>query len=209
MMLMLAAASMAVTAGAQTEAMRAGAIPIESMDDFVRWVQQKPAPQGVFPRVKVATTGKKVYFPIVVSGLRPPEHGEIRLVGDFEILAPDGKAIVSAKQCCKFTITDHPEFRSAVLGPVFDLTFDPGDPKGSYTVRVSVTDGTRTVTGTEHFQYGSASASAPAVQVKDATPGASPAADAPPRRTFSHKDRTQCLDRPTNREIILCAEGAG
>ncbi len=158
--LMLAAASIAATAWAQTEAMHVVAMPIASMEDFKQWVAQKPAPKGVFPRLKVATAGKKVSFPIMVSGLHPPEHGELKLVGDLEILTPDGKVAFSARECCRFTITDHPDFRSAVLGPVIDMTFDPGDPKGTYTVRVSVSDGTRTATGTDHFSFGGASSTA-------------------------------------------------
>lgn len=209
MILMLAATSIAVNAGAQTEAMRADAMPIASVEDFTRWVQQKPVPKGVFPRLKVATAGKKVSFPILVSGLHPPEHGTVNLVGDLEILTPDGKVAFSGKQCCRFTITDHPDFKSAVLGPVIDMTLDPGDPKGTYTVRVSVTDGTRTATGSDTFQYGAASAPKISAMAKDAMPGAAPAADAPAPRTFPHKDRTECLDRPTNREIIRCAEGKG
>lgn len=207
--LMLAAASIAATAWAQTEAMHVVAMPIASMEDFKQWVAQKPAPKGVFPRLKVATAGKKVSFPIMVSGLHPPEHGELKLVGDLEILTPDGKVAFSARECCRFTITDHPDFRSAVLGPVIDMTFDPGDPKGTYTVRVSVSDGTRTATGTDHFSFGGASSTASAPRAMDATPSATPAGDAQPPRTFPHKDRTECLDRPTNREIIRCAEGKG
>lgn len=209
MLLVLAAASIAAPAAAQTEVMRADAMPIGSVEEFTRWVQQKPVPPGVFPRLKVATAGKKVSFPILVSGLRPPEHGTVNLVADLEILAPDGKSIFSGRRCCRFTITDHPDFHSAVLGPIIDMTFDPGDPKGTYTVSVSVTDGTHTAKGTDHFEYGDASAPAGVVQTKGAMPSVTPAADAPVKRTFSHKDRTECLDRPTNREIIRCAEGKG
>ena len=208
----------AAPVGAQQPTPEVSVMPIESMDDFMAWFK---APKGSYPRLQEAVPGKKVWFPIVVTGLRPPQHGEVRLVADFEMLGPDGKSIATQAACCSYTITDRPDIISAVLGHTMNVEFDPHDPKGVYTVRVTVHDGTRVVNASNTVRLGGPAAAdaRPAAEMRTGTHLALPDAktesasqqptkEVPPgpKRTFRHADRTACLDLPTPEEVIRCSE---
>jgi len=184
--------------------------PVESMDDFVAWVKTS---SGTFPRLGEAVPGKKVWFPIVVSGLHPPAHGELRLVADMELVGPDGKSLAAMPRCCSYTIADRPDIRTALLAPAMNVEFDRREPKGVYTVRASVSDGTTVIKASNTFRLGgpaepvlpgrslllpSAKEEAGEKMPVDVPPG--------PKRTFRHADRSDCLDLPTREDVIRCAE---
>jgi len=186
-------------------------LPVESMDGLARWFQQKPAPSGVYPRAQELVLGKKIYFPILVTRLDPSLHGPLELVGDIEIVAPDGKSQVM-KKCCRYSVADRSGIRTAILSNVPDFEMEATDKKGMYTLRTSVTDGQQTVAGTDQIRYGAPAkepaAANPAASAKTAARPDSPAQSEPAqRRSFSHTDRSRCLDLPTQAEVIRCAEG--
>lgn len=207
----------AIPAHAQQSPVELTVMPVDSMDGFMAWLK---SPQGMFPRMKEALPGKKVWFPIVVTGLHPPAHGEMRLVADLELFAPDGHSLASMPQCCSYTITDRPDILTAVLGPTMNVEFDAREPKGVYTVRVSVNDGSGTLKASNTFRLGGAAAADDAASTRrmetialphgpDAREESGrPPKDIPPapRRTFPHADRTECLDLPTPAEVIRCSE---
>ena len=201
---MTLAASAAI---AQQPGMGVNVFVVESVEDFKRWLQQEPAPQGLYPsRLKEVPAGKKVDFPILVSGLRPPEQGVVTLVGDVEFLAPDGKSVFAAPKCCRFTITNRPDILTAMLGGTASLELDSGDMKGAYTLRVSVTDGTQTVTTSETFQFAGAK---PAVPNLAPAPAAAPTllmGTPPAKNPGRDVDKRDCLALPTPSEVIKCTE---
>ena len=192
---------------AQQPNMRVNVLVVESVEDFQRWLTQQPPPQGPYPpSLKEIPVGKKVHFPILVQGIRAPEQGVVTLVADVEFFGPDGKSLAAAPQCCRFTITNRPDIRMAMLGPTMNLTLESGDKRGDYSVRVSVTDGFQKVAVSETFQFVSGKSVAPA-------PAASPPAaprlrmDNPPAKNPGlDADKRDCLALPTPSEIIKCTE---
>ena len=194
---------------AQQPDMRVNVLIVESVEDFARWLQQRPTPQGPYAlSLKEIPAGRKVHFPIVVQGLRAPEQGTMTLVADLEFLGPDGKRVGAVPQCCTYTMTNRPDIRVAMLGPTMNLQLESGGPKGAYTVRVSVTDGSRTAAASETFQFAPpkpaaaptppppAPAAAPKLQM-GAPPAKSPGRDG---------DKRDCLALPTPAEVIKCTE---
>ena len=204
----------AAAAIAQQPHMKVDVLAVESVEDFQRWLQkamdaareQMPASQEIYPpSLKDVPAGKKVHFPILVGGLRPPEQGVVTLVADVEFFGPDGKSIGAARQCCRFTITNRPDIRTAMLGPTTSLEWEPNDKKGAYTVRVSVTDGSQTATSSATIQL---------VGGDSATPRQAPAPtaaprllmDAPAKNPGRDVDKRDCLALPTPAEVIKCTE---
>jgi hypothetical protein len=212
-------ASIAITlaatmAAAQQPGMKVNVLIVESVEDFQRWLQQEmalaneqTASRRVYPpNLKEIPAGKKAHFPILVGGLHPPEQGVVTLVADVEFFGPDGKSLVAARQCCRYTITNRPDIRSAMLGPTMNLQLDSGDANGAYVVRVSVTDGSQTATASETFQFAAG---------KPAAPAQAPASTAAPRLRMGTPpaknpgrdvDKRDCLALPTPTEVIKCTQ---
>jgi hypothetical protein len=196
----------AFTAHSQQPPMKVDVAIVESVDDFQRWLDQNPALQSPYPsRLREVAAGKRVHFPIVVSGLQPPQKGEVSLVADAEFIAPDGRSLWNARQCCRFTITNRPDIRNAVLSPMANMEFGPRDVKGVYTLRVSVTDGSQTVATSEQLRFGSDAASGSSGASPATTPrlqmGAQPA-----KNPGGDLDKRDCLALATPAEVIKCTE---
>lgn len=212
LILSIAMALAATAAIAQQPGMKVNVLIVESIEDFQGWLKQAitaleqkaPPPAPYPPSLKEVPAGKKVYFPILVGGLRPPAQGVVKLVADVEFFGPGGKSIQAAPQCCQFTITNRPDFLTVMLGPTVNLELERGDLKGAYTVRVSVTDGSQVVSASETFQL---------VEGKSAASPQPPAStaprlrmDAPAKNPGRDLDKRDCLALPTPSEIIKCTE---
>lgn len=211
LILSIALALAATPAIAQQPDMKVNVLVVESIEDFQRWLQQAiaaseqkaPLPGRYPPSLKEVPVGKKVHFPILVQGLRPPQQGVVKLVADVEFFAPGGKSIGAMRQCCHFTITNRPDFRTAMLGPTTNLELEPGDMNGAYTVRVSVTDGSQVVSASETFQFTGGKSATPQAPASTAprlrmdTPAKNPGRDV---------DKRDCLALPTPSEVIKCTE---
>jgi hypothetical protein len=191
---------------AQADPFQVRVMAIDSMDDFMKWIQQKPAPTGVYPRVHEVTVDKKVYLAIFVLGLDPSSHGPLDLVGEMEIVTPDGKT-QALRQCCKFSVPDRTGLHMAMLSNSIAFRVDEGDPKGAYKFRATVTDGTQNVSGTEELAYGVTPkpSAAPAPAPKPAAQ--SKPVPAPTRKSSGSADVRDCLSKPTPGEVIKCTEG--
>ena len=214
LILSIAMALAATAAIAQQPGMKVNVLIVESAEDFQRWLQQSisamekgTAPPASYPpSLKEVPANKKVHFPIVVGGLLPPQQGEVKLVADVEFFGPDGKSVGAARQCCRFTITNRPDFRSVMLAPTMNLELEPGDKKGAYTVRVSVTDGSQSASTSETFQFVDGKPAAPP-QVPAATAAPKLRMGAPPAKNPGRDvDKRDCLALPTPVEIAKCAE---
>jgi hypothetical protein len=205
-------ASMAMTfvataANAQQPSMKVNVLIVESLEDFTRWLSQKPAPQGLYPpSLTEIPAGKKVHFPILVQNLRPPEQGVVDLVGDVEFFGPDGKSIYAGPKCCRFTITNRPDIHTAMLGGTPNLELEPTDVKGTYTVRVSVNDGSQTATTSEKFQFIDAKAAAPSPAPASAPAPRLQMGTPPAKNPGRDADKRDCLTLPTPAEVIKCTE---
>jgi len=122
-------------------------------------------------------------------------------VADVEILGTDGKSLGISRQCCQAIVARGSNERAVLLTSTVNVEPEAGHRKGSYTVRVSVTDGMQTWTASEVLPYGEStgpgSHEAPRLNMK-----------VPPAQTESGGpgDKRDCLSLPTPAEVIKCSE---
>jgi hypothetical protein len=185
--------------------MQAKLLAVESLEDFQLWLERKPAPDEVYPHLHDMVVGKKVHFPILATGLRPPERGEMKLVADVEFVGPDGKVIVSMQACCSYTITNRPDIRTVMLGPTPGLTPEARDTKGIYTIRVAISDGAQTATASEQLRLGAAQPAPAAAAPPTAAPRLNQGS-VPAKNPGGNPDKRDCLGLPTPAEVIKCTE---
>jgi len=181
-------------------------MPVDSMEGFMQWMQQKPTPTGTYQRAQQLVVGKKVYAPIIVNGLDPAASGPIDLVGDLEVVGPDGK-VLPMKKCCRFSAANRAGLHFAVLSNAPMLEMDATDPKGMYTLRATVNDGKQTLSGTDQVAFGTATKAAAKPAKESKAADTSLASEPASGKTFPHGDVTRCLDLATPREVIRCSEG--
>jgi hypothetical protein len=146
--------------------------------------------------------GRKVQLPIVVSGLTPPAAQETRYVADVEILGTDGKSLGTSPRCCEAIVPRGSNARAVLLDSTVIVEPEKGHARGSYTVRVAVTDGSQTWSTTEVLPYGDAtdlpgSHEAPRLRQNLPPPEAQPGGPG---------DKRDCLSLPTPAEVIRCSE---
>ena len=206
----IALAASASAALAQQPPLRIHLLVVESADDFQDWLRKAAAenggtPAAFPPSLKEVAEGRKVHFPIVVSGLRPAEGADAELVADVEFLGPDGVAIVMAKQCCRFTIANQPGLRTAMLGPTMNTQLASTDKPGTYTVRATVTSGPDVLIASETFRYLGGTAPAGAAAVPAPAPRLNMGPQ-PAKNPGNDSDKRDCLALPTPTEVIKCTE---
>lgn len=183
-------------------------VPVRSVEALEAWLgiplidPARAARAANYPgRLDRLPPGKKALLPIVVTGLPAPATPEIRLVADVEIVGADGKSLASSPRCCRATVGADAK-SGAVLLDHWVIVEPEAGGSGSYTVRVSVTDGTSTWKTTETLPYGEGDMpgsahevprlrmNVPASQLERGGPG----------------DKRDCLSLPTPSEVIKCSE---
>jgi hypothetical protein len=190
------------TLGHSQEALRAKVLAVDSIRDFELWMESRPAPDASYPSIVQATVGRQVHFPIVATGLRPPERGEMKVVADVEFVGPDGKTLAQMKACCTFTVTNRPDIRTVLLGPTPSLVLEARDKKGIYSVKVSVTDGVQVAIAKTELSLGATHPpSTPSVDAPRLNQGTPPA-----KNPGGDPDKRDCLSLPTPAEVIKCTE---
>ena len=178
---------------------------VNSRAAIAKWVQAPPGERGGdVGRLRTVAKGTKIYLPIIATGFKPAESGRLNLAAELEVVSSDGKAS-ALKKCCSAIRGDPRSPGVAVLSPVIEMIFNTDDPPGTYTARVTVTDGTSSATASETFlvQAGAAAAKEPAQQ-SETNPPPAPAGAGNPSRT--DKDARDCLNLSNNTEIIKCSE---
>ncbi len=189
---------------------KASVVAVESVEDFMKWLGTPVDPVRATATAKYAgrvtqlEAGKKVALPILVTGLPFPGAPEMRIVADLEVVRDDGKLLAKWPQCCKATVASDAKSIAVLLGSTVILEPEAGRPKGSYTVRVSVSTGTNTLTATEvlPFKDGEmpgAATEAPRLRMNVPASESGEARGGP-------GDKRDCLSLPTQSEIIRCSE---
>lgn len=207
----------------EEKGLKAHVLIMEKPEELRKWMNRKPADRGGDSgRLRTVHVGKKVFFPIIATGVEAPGAGTTtQLFADLELLAPNGKVVASVKKCCSAVVRGVTDTAFS-LGPVVDVELEPNDPTGTYTVKARVTDGTQTVAATETFQYdgptakaaaspaASKSGTAPEPASKSAVTPASRdiAPQAPRKAPGKNRDLSHCLSLPTPAEVIKCTEKA-
>ena len=189
-----------------TQPVKVSVVAVDSIDDFKRWLGKpidpaRAASAGAYPgRLTQLPFGRKTQLPILVTGL-PATAQEMRFVADVEILGTDGRSLGTSPRCCQATIARGSSERAVLLDQTVIVEPEAGHRKGSYTVRVSVTDGTQTWTASEVLPYGETD-----------MPGAHEAPrlrmNVPPAQSEGGGpgDKRDCLGLPTPAEVIKCSE---
>jgi hypothetical protein len=180
-------------------------IAVDSVDELKRWLGASvdAARAASYPaRLTQLPLGRKTQLPILVSGLTPPAAQETRYVADVEILGTDGRSLGISPRCCEAIVPRGSNARAVLLGSTVIVEPEKGHARGSFTVRVSVSDGSQTWTATEVLPYGD--------------PGDVPGSHEVPRLRQNLPasqagpggpgDKRDCLGLPTPAEVIRCAE---
>jgi hypothetical protein len=123
-------------------------------------------------------------------------------VADVEILGTDGRSIGTSPRCCEATLARGSNARAVLLDSTVIVEPETGHAKGSYTVRVSVTDGAQTWTTTQVLPYG-APLDVPGSHEAPRLRQNVPASEAQPG---GPGDKRGCLSLPTPSEVIKCSE---
>ena len=129
--------------------LQANILIIDSKDALAKWVMNPKG--GDAGRLRSVTVGQKVLLPVIVTGLKMADFGRPGIVADMQFVSPDGKVMFDGRKCCGANRGDPRTPGLVVLNPVLDLTFEPGDPMGTYGIRATVTYGSLTASASEKF----------------------------------------------------------
>jgi hypothetical protein len=206
MIRILLALVLALAPLAHAQSVKVHVIAVESVDDFKHWLGQpvdpaRAATPAAYPgRLNQLPFGRKTPLPIVVSGLPVPTPQTMRLVATVEVLGTDGRSLGVSPGCCQATVVRGSNESAVLLNSTVSVEPEAGHRKGSFTVRVSVTEGTQSWTASEMLPYGviegPGSHEAPRLRM-----------NVPPAQgEGSAGDKRDCLGLPTPSEVIKCSE---
>jgi hypothetical protein len=182
-------------------------VAVDSVDDFRSWLGKpvdaaRAASASAYPgRLSQLPFGRKTQLPILVTGLPSPAPRAMQLVADVEILGTDARSLGTSPRCCQATVAKGSNEGAVLLTSYVNVEPESNHRKGSYTVRVSVTDGTQTWTASEVLPYGEGDGpgytnEAPRLRM-----------NVPPRQgEGAPGDKRDCLSLPTPAEVIKCSE---
>jgi len=205
---LLLALVLALSTLAQAEPVKVNVIAVESMDDFKRWLgkpvdsTRASAPAAYPGRLTQLPFGRKTPLPIMVTGLPTPTPQTMRLWADVEILGTDGRSLGVSPGCCQATIARGSNESAVLLNSTVFVEPEAGHRKGSYTLRVSVTDGTQTWAASEVLPYGETDMPGSANEAPRLRMNVPPAQG----EGSGPGDRRDCLSLPTPAEVIRCSE---
>ena len=183
--------------------MQASILIVDSPDAMSKWVKNPKG--GDTGRARSVTIGQKILFPVVVTGLKTTDFGQPGIVADMQFISPDGKVMFDSKKWGVGANRGDPRTPGlVVLVPVIDLTFEPGDPLGTYEVRATVTYGARTASASEKFALITGAGEKPAAANQGRTAQAGVAK--PKKRAARAADMRSCLDRDDDAAVIRCVE---
>jgi hypothetical protein len=205
--LLLLVLGLALSPIGYAQPVKVSVVAVESLDDFKAWLGKPIDPVragsvAAYPgRLSQLPYGKKTPLPVLVTGLPPLASQATRLVADVEIMGTDGRSLGAWPQCCRATVARDSKQTAVLLDSTVIVEPEAGHRKGSYTVRVSVTDGTQTWTASEVLPYGETDVpgtheaprlrmNVPPAQSEGGGPG----------------DKRDCLSLPTPAEVIRCSE---
>lgn len=191
-----------------TQPVKVSVVAVESTDDFRSWLGKpidpaRAASAAAYPgRLSHLPFGRKTQLPILVTGLPSPAPQTMQLVADVEILGTDGKSLGRSPRCCQATIARGSNERAVLLPSTVIVEPEAGHRKGSYTVRVSVTDGVQTWTASEVLPYGETDLPGSALEAPRLR------MNVPPSQLEGGGpgDKRDCLSLPTPAEVIKCSE---
>ena len=113
-----------------------GAVAVGSSPDYLEaW--RRPPVEGkppVVPVVKEFAIGETAYLGFIITGLVPDESGRGNVTVDLKLIKPDGTFMFDEKDVSRLTgpVSKEPGFY--LSDPAVDITFEPGDPVGCYSL---------------------------------------------------------------------------
>jgi len=128
---------------------KASILIVDSKDAIANWAMNPAG--GDAGRIRSVPVGQKLFVPVVVTGLQTTDFGRPGIIADMQFISPDGKVFFNGSRCCSAILGDPRTPGLAVLNPVLDLTFDAGDPLGTYEIRATVTYNNSTARTSEKF----------------------------------------------------------
>jgi hypothetical protein len=154
---------------------KAGILIVDSRDAIGKWAASPG--EGDAGRMRKVARGTKILVPIVVTGLAGIDFGKPGLSADLEFVAPGGKVLLMAMNCCRAKSGDPRTPGLVVLDPVLDIKSQPGDPLGTYELRATLSYKGRKVAARETFELVAEQPKAAAVKADAAAPTKQPVKD--------------------------------
>ena len=198
------------------QAVKVTVVPVESAADLGAWLgkpinpSRAESPLAYPGTLKVLPVGQKTELPIVVTGLPWPAPQDMSLSADVEIRGADGRSLGTSAKCCAATIAKGSNVGAAILAPWVVVEPEPKGRGGSYTVRVSVTDGSQTWTASQVLTYGGTNLPGAVNETQPSINDIPPhlRQNVPPsqQEPGAEKDKRDCLSLPTPAEVIKCSE---
>jgi hypothetical protein len=112
----------------------------ESKAATEKWVLMPAADKQGAGRIRQVMPGKKYFLPFVVTDYPYPITEKMNLTTHVRLISPAGKTMFTAGKFSENIGADPRSPSVIVLNPVMDVTFDPTDLPGTYTIRVTITD---------------------------------------------------------------------
>jgi hypothetical protein len=198
---------LALSSFSYAQAVKVTVVPVESAEDFRSWLGKpvnatRAATPTAYPgNLKLLPIGRKTQLPILVTGL-PLFPIDTKLIADVEILGAGGRSLGTSPGCCSAVIARASNESAVLLNSWVIVEPEPGRPSGSYTVRVSVTDGLEKWTTSQVLPYGETDMPGIANEVPRLKMNVPPAQQEP----GGAGDKRDCLSLATPAEVIKCSE---
>lgn len=136
----------------ETDAMKsrdgfAGSVLVTPDEDWRAKWDTPPETKPSFSMAGTVPYGKKVFVLVFFSNPKLDAQGNANVRCDFQVAAPDGKLTLDEKDatCYAGRIAGSP-YNLYLSAPVIAFSGDPGDPAGTWEVRVVLRDAVRDVT---------------------------------------------------------------
>ncbi|HEY9106478.1 MAG TPA: hypothetical protein VIN58_07345 [Roseateles sp.] len=135
----------------ETEAMKssagfAGSVLVTLDEDWQAKWNTPPQTRPEFRRADVVPYGKKVFVLVFFSNAKLDAQGNANVRCDLQLIEPGGKVALEQKDvtCFAGRIAGSP-YNLYLSAPVIGFSGDPGDPLGTWEVRVALRDVVRGV----------------------------------------------------------------
>jgi hypothetical protein len=127
-------------AGKKEAEFHANILIVDSKSVIEKWVLLPAAERAKSGRFHQVPTGKKFFFPFVVTDYPYPATEKTDLSAHIRVLSPAGRVLLDQPAYSQTVTADPRSPHTIVLNPVMDITFDPKDTPGVYTFRLTVVD---------------------------------------------------------------------
>jgi hypothetical protein len=112
---------------------------MDSKEAIEKWAASPSIPRPMVGQIQQVRPGVKFYVPFAVTNYRFPNEN-MNLTAQVRISDPKGTTLVEVPKVSTAVRRDPRSPDVIILNPVLDLEFDEADPRGTYMIRVVISD---------------------------------------------------------------------